>query len=85
MALMNRIVILRTSAASALAAPITLELSAGSVIKGDLVPWNRQQAVLKAELGSITLKRDQLTQATLQKLEFLFPQTRRSFWSVSLS
>ncbi len=70
-ALMIWIVILLTSAASALAAPITLELSAGSVIKGDLVSWNGQQAVITAEFGSMTLKRDQLTQATLQKLELL--------------
>ena len=53
------------------AAPITLELSAGSVIKGDLVSWNGQQAVVKAEFGSLTFRRDQLNQATIQRLQLL--------------
>jgi hypothetical protein len=49
----------------ALSAPITIELNGGSVIKGDLISWNRQEAVVKAELGSMTFKRDQLSQTTL--------------------
>jgi hypothetical protein len=56
------------SVATALSAPITLELSGGSVIKGDLVSWNGQQVVVKAEFGSMTFRRDQLSQATIQRL-----------------
>ena len=40
--------------ATALSGPIALELTGGSVIKGDLVSWNSQQAVIKAEFGSLT-------------------------------
>jgi cell shape-determining protein MreC len=65
------IILLLVSVATALSAPITLELSGGSVIKGDLISWNGQQAVVKAEFGSMTFKRDQLSQATLQRLELL--------------
>jgi hypothetical protein len=65
------VIFLLASLASALSAPITLELSAGSVIKGDLVSWNGQQAVVKAEFGSMTFKRDQLNLATIQRLELL--------------
>jgi hypothetical protein len=61
----------RVGLATAMPAPITLELSAGSVIKGDLVSWNGQQAVVKAEFGSMTFRRDQLNQATIQGLELL--------------
>ena len=50
---------------------ITLELSGGSVIKGDLISWNGQQAVVKSELGSMTFKRDQLNQVTIQRLDLL--------------
>jgi hypothetical protein len=65
------IFLLLISAATALCAPVTLELSAGSVIKGDLVSWNGQQAVVKAEFGSMTFKCDQLNLATIQRLELL--------------
>ena len=44
------ILVLLASVATGLAAPITLELTGGSLIKGDLVSWNGQQAVVKAEL-----------------------------------
>ena len=54
-----------------LCAPITLELAGGNVIKGDLISWNGQQAVIKAEFGSLTFKREQLSQATLQRLDLL--------------
>ena len=50
-------------------APMNLELTGGSVIKGDLLSWNGQQAVVKAEYGSLTFKREQLSQATLQRLD----------------
>jgi cell division protein FtsB len=53
------------------AAPFTLELTGGSVINGDLVSWNGQQVVVKAEFGSLTFKREQLSQATLQRLDLL--------------
>ena len=56
--------------ATALSGPIALELTGGSV-KGDLVSWNGQQAVVKAEFGSLTFKREQLSQATLQRLDLL--------------
>jgi hypothetical protein len=62
---------LLASIGTALSAQITLELTGGSVIKGDLVSWNGQQAVVKAEFGSLTFKREQLSQATLQRLELL--------------
>jgi hypothetical protein len=65
------IVLLLAGVATGLSAPITLELNGGSVIKGDLVSWNGQQAVVKAESGSMTLRRDQLSQATIQRLELL--------------
>ena len=59
------------SVATALSAPVTLELTGGSVIKGDLVSWSGQQAVVKAEVGSMTFRRDQLSQASIQRLELL--------------
>jgi hypothetical protein len=63
----------------ALCVPISLELTGGSVIKGDLVSWNGQQAVVKAEFGSLTFKREQLSQATLQRLDLVTgdPRTNR--------
>ena len=71
MAFMRLILLLLASIASVLSAPISLELSGGSVIKGDLISWNGQQAVVKAEFGSMTFRRDQLSQATIQTLELL--------------
>ena len=65
------ILALLASVATVLSAPIALELSGGSVIKGDLVSWNGEQAVVKAEFGSMTFRRDQLNQATIQRLELL--------------
>jgi hypothetical protein len=44
--------------------------SGGSVIKGDLISWNGQ-AVVKAEFGSMTFNRNQLTPATIERLELL--------------
>jgi hypothetical protein len=70
-AFVRMIILLMATVATALSAPITLELSGGSVIKGDLVSWSGQQAVVKAEFGSMTFRRDQLSQATIQKLELL--------------
>jgi hypothetical protein len=35
------------------------------------VSWNGQQAVVKAEFGSLTFKREQLSQATIQRLDLL--------------
>jgi len=61
----------RAGVTSTFSAPITLELSGGSVIKGDLVSWNGEQAVVKAEFGPVTFRRDQLNQATIQRLELL--------------
>ena len=71
MAFVRMILLLLVSVATALSAPVTLELSGGSVIKGDLVSWNGQQAVVKAEFGPMTFRRDQLSQATIQRLELL--------------
>ena len=71
MALGRTIVLLLASMASVLSAPFALELTGGSVIKGDLVSWNGQQAVVKAEFGPVTFKRDQLSPATIQRLELL--------------
>ena len=55
------IALLLISVSTAFCAPIALELTGGSVIKGDLVSWN----------GSLTFKREQLSRATLQRLELL--------------
>ena len=41
------IVFLIVGVAIALSGPIALELTGGSVIKGDLASWNGQQAVVK--------------------------------------
>ena len=71
MAFMRLILLLLASIASALSAPISLELSGGSVIKGDLISWNGQHSILKADFGAMTLRRDQLSQATIQRLELL--------------
>jgi cell shape-determining protein MreC len=70
-AFVGLMIFLLASLATALSTPITLELSAGSVIKGDLVSWNGQQVVVKAEFGSLTFRRDQLNQATIQRLQLL--------------
>jgi outer membrane murein-binding lipoprotein Lpp len=59
------------TATAILSAPISLELTGGSVIKGDPVSWNGQQVVVKAEFGSLTFKREHLSQATLQRLDLL--------------
>jgi hypothetical protein len=48
-----------------------LEHGSGSVIKGDLISFDRQQAIVKAEFGSITFRRDQLNQTTIQRLDLL--------------
>jgi hypothetical protein len=50
-AFVGLMIFMLASLATALSAPITLELSAGCVIKGNLVSWNGQQAVVKAEFG----------------------------------
>ena len=71
MAFVRMVFLLMGSVATALCAPVTLELSGGSVIKGDLVSWNGQQAVVKAEFGSMTFRRDQFSPATIQRLELL--------------
>jgi hypothetical protein len=63
--------LLVVSAVTVFCAPITLELLSGSVIKGDLVSWNGQQAAVKAEFGSLTFKREQLSPGALQRLDLL--------------
>ena len=65
------VLMLLLSSMSLICAPITLELTGGSVIKGDLVSWNGQQVVVNAEFGSLTFKREQLSQATLLRLDLL--------------
>ena len=65
------IALLLLSVSTAFCAPITLELTDGSIIKGDLVSWNGQQAFVKAKFGSLTFQREQLSQATLQRLDLL--------------
>jgi hypothetical protein len=70
-AVIGLIALLLVSATTILSAPISLELTGGSVIKGDLVSWNGQQAIVKADFGSLTFKREQLSQATLQRLDLL--------------
>ncbi|HEY5893911.1 MAG TPA: hypothetical protein VIT91_11825 [Chthoniobacterales bacterium] len=52
-----------------LAAPISLELTGGSVIHGELVSWNGEQAVIRSEFGMATVKRNQLTSASIEKLQ----------------
>jgi outer membrane murein-binding lipoprotein Lpp len=65
------IVFLLATTIGSRSAPINLELTGGSVIQGDLVSWSGEQAVVKAEFGSLTFKREQLSQATLQRLDLL--------------
>ena len=50
------------------AAPITLELKSGSTIKGDLISWNGEQALIKAEFGEIKLSKAQLSTQALSEL-----------------
>jgi hypothetical protein len=63
--------LLLVSTMSAVCGPITLELRGGSVIKGDLISWDGEQVLVKAEFGLMPFKRDQLSQATIDRLEFL--------------
>ena len=51
------------------AAPVSLELSGGSVINGELISWNGKEALVKAEFGTTTLKREQLSQKALDRLD----------------
>jgi hypothetical protein len=83
MAFTGLILLLLASIATAMSAPITLELSGGSVIKGDLVSWNGQRAVVNAEFGSTTFKRDQLSPATIQRLEFLLGDPQKLLARIS--
>ena len=55
--------------ATAHAAPVSLELSGGSVINGELISWNGKEAQVKAEFGTTTLKREQLSQKALDRLD----------------
>ena len=50
------------------AAPVTLELKSGSTIKGDLISWNGEQALIKAEFGEIKLSKAQLSTQALSEL-----------------
>lgn len=56
------------SMAVSTAAPITLELQSGSTIKGELVKWDGEQAIVKAEFGEFTLSRSQLSEKALSEL-----------------
>ena len=69
--------LLLLSAATVLCAQMTLELTGGSVIKGDLVSWDGQRAVVKAEFGSLTFKREQLSQGTLERLDLLLGDPKK--------
>lgn len=51
-----------------LATPITLELSGGSNITGELIKWDGQNATIKAEFGEVVLKKEQISQKSLQNL-----------------
>ena len=51
------------------AAPISIELTGGSVINGELISWNGKEAQVKAEFGTTTLKREQLSQKALDRLD----------------
>ena len=53
---------------SVAAGPITLELKSGSTIKGDLISWNGEQALIKAEFGEIKLSKAQLSEGALSEL-----------------
>ncbi len=55
--------------ASAQAAPVTIELNGGSVINGELLSWNGREAQVKAEFGTMTVKREQLSPKALERLE----------------
>ena len=47
---------------------VTLELKSGSTIKGDLISWNGEQALIKAEFGEIKLSKAQLSTQALSEL-----------------
>ena len=54
--------------AVSIAAPVTLELKSGSMIKGDLISWNGEQALIKAEFGEVKLSKAQLSMQALSEL-----------------
>lgn len=59
---------LATYSAVVCAGPIALELKSGSKIKGELVRWDGEQAVVKAEFGEVKLSKAQLSQEALSEL-----------------
>jgi hypothetical protein len=65
------LLLLLVSAVTAFCGSVTLELSGGSIIRGELISWDGQQAFVKAEFGLVQFKRDQLSPATIDRLEFL--------------
>lgn len=52
----------------AYSSPISLELTGGSTIKGELVKWDGQQATVQTDFGKFTLSKNQLSEATLADL-----------------
>jgi len=50
------------------ASPITLELKGGSTIRGEVLSWDGQTVAVKAEFGTMSFKRDQLSEKTVQTL-----------------
>ncbi len=55
--------------ASVHAGPISVELTCGSVINGELLSWNGKEVEIKAEFGTMKLKRESLSSKTLDRLD----------------
>src|SRR5690606_4613695 len=51
------------------AAPVSIELSGGSIVNGELLSWDGKDVQVKAEFGTITFKREQLSQKSLDRLD----------------
>jgi hypothetical protein len=51
------------------AAPISIELTGGSVINGDLISWDGNEVQIKAEFGTLKFKKDTLSTKTLERLD----------------
>lgn len=66
-----KFIILTVLLATANASPISIELSGGSVINGELISWNGNEVQIKAEFGTMTLKREQLSKKSLDRMDLL--------------
>lgn len=56
-------------AATVEATPISVELTGGSVINGELISWDGQEVQVKAEFGTMKFKKEALSSKTLERLD----------------